>query len=116
VIAKSCMKKNLETYKKFIDELVDYHGSVSFIKDQFIKKKWKFAAAKKLSSLPDDTRCAILEVMAEVAETATHDVLVYLTDKQYSIVSKQGPLPERPFHQTLYEDFISRLLKIPWPE
>jgi len=61
-------------------------------------------------------REAVMEVMKKTAMTAIHDVLVQLTDGEYSLVRDGVRLAERPFDGALYEDYVARLDGVSWPD
>ena len=110
------MSPELDAYKEFIDGIVDYHGSVDYIVKAFIERRWDNDWSRVLSDLSDEERTAAAAVMRKAAETAIHDFLVYITDRRYSISRDGIELAERPFDNALYEDYIARLDRIPWPD
>jgi len=110
------MSTEIDAYKQFIDGLVNYRGSVTYISNAFQEKEWNHSSSRLLDALPDEIREEIASVIRKTARAAIHDVLVYLTDNNYSLSREGLTLPDRPMDATLYEDFTARLDGMPWPE
>lgn len=105
-----------DAYKKFVDGLVNYRGSVSYILQAFAEKRWNHPSSAVLNGLPDVVREAVAAAMKKVAESAIHDVLVQITDGEYSLQRGGVTLANRPFDTALYDDFIARSDGLPWPD
>ena len=110
------MSAEITAYKEFVDGLVNYRGSVSYIVEAFRERRWEHPSALILNELPDELRELVLSVIKKVAETAVHDVLVQITDKGYCLKRGEVTLADRPFEMALYDDFIARVDGLPWPD
>ncbi|MEK7953999.1 DUF6547 family protein [Luteolibacter soli] len=110
------MSAELDAYKKFVDGLVNYKGSVTYIIDAFETKRWNHPPSAILNDLPDEVREAVVSVMRKAAETAIHDVLVQIVDGEYALERDGVRLACRPFDGALHDDFIARVDGIPWPD
>lgn len=110
------MSAEIDAYKEFIDGLVNYQGSVSYILKAFSEKRWNHRSSHLLDHLTDEVRQAIASVIRKIEVTAIHDVLVYMTDRGCMLSQAGISLPERPFDNTLYYDFVARDEGLPWPD
>ena len=58
----------------------------------------------------------IAEIIQESADSAIHDVLVYLTDNEYEIKKDNIPLAKEPFDSLMNYDYICRRETDSWPD
>jgi len=115
------MSKNLETYKVFINGLVEIRESV--LAKRFKRGVWhpepppdQVKYNKLLNSLTEEQRFLLAEIIQQSADNAIHDVLVYFSDNEYRIYKNKKPLPEEPFDTSLNYDFVCRLEGDEWPD
>ena len=106
----------VKLYKRFVDGLCQFKGSVNYITEAFATRQWSNPASVSLHHLDDESRQAVLQLMHKAARAAVHDVLVYLNDADYKLTKEGCPLAIRPFDMAIYEDWASRSQGIPWPD
>jgi hypothetical protein len=115
------MREKLKNYKKFIDGIVSIRESVLAVR--FKKGVWhpepppeQVKYNELLSSLSEEQRYLLAEIIQQSADSAIHDVLVYLTDNEYRIYKNEKPLPIEPFGTSLNYDFVCRREGDGWPD
>ena len=112
------MSAELESYKTFIDDVVDIKESV--------KSTWVLKGAypdvpdnkkrnKILATLSEEQRTELATIVQESNESGIHDLLVLLNDN--AVIEYRGvKLPKEPFDTELNFDFIARSEGDSWPK
>ena len=115
------MFNKLKNYKKFIDGLVKIRKSVAA--SRFRNGVWhrepppeQVKYNELLKTLTEQQRLLIADIIQGAADSAIHDVLVYLTDNEYRISKNKKLLPEEPFETSLHWDFVCRMEGDEWPD
>ena len=112
------MSKELETYKKFIDEVVSIKEAITskwVVRGSYPETKENEYRNKVLHSLSDTQREEIAKIVQEAKESGIHDLLAFLN--QECSVSYQGTeLCPEPFGTELNYDFVARSDSEKWPK
>jgi hypothetical protein len=108
-------------YVDFIDNLVQYKGSSTYLRGQvrsgnLLSLGNDPAIAGLVSSLSEQQRETLTALLEQVAAAAVFDVLAYLNDREYRISKDGVQLPERPFSNALYDDYTGRRAGYDWEE
>ncbi len=108
------MDNELQAYKKFIDGLIGYKGSLFYKLQAFSSGEWTNEDAQKLYALPADIQEAIRAVMTSAAHGAIHDLLAYLAEGDVELVVDGLKLPKEPYGTTLFQDWALRVQGLDW--
>ncbi len=111
------MKKNIDSYKEFIDEAVSQSQSVtanwirngSFPQIESNKKRNKI-----LASMSQDQLDEVASMVEEEKSSGFHDLLALLYDEA-EIIYKGVTLPKDSFGTEFYFDYMARLEGDEWP-
>lgn len=102
------MNMTLEVYKKFVDDLVAYRGSASYILKAFKERSWESPIAESLDKLPDDIRSNISAALAHISEATVHDTLVFLMDRGCELKTSGVLIPLRLDEHSIPDDYLAR--------
>ena len=117
------MSKELEEYKSFIDELVERKESAVsrwVTGEGFPDTPENDEKNKLLSSLSQEQKIVLANIIQEAKESGIHDTLFYINEliiaEQLILYKNDIKLPVEPFDTELNFDFVARSAGEKWPK
>ncbi|SDJ97751.1 DUF6547 family protein [Microbulbifer yueqingensis] len=111
------MTKEVEAYKKFIDEVVSIKDAATskwVARGSYPETKENQYRNEVLSSLSEAQREEVANIVQEAKESGVHDLLALL-NQECSLAYQGIALPSEPFGTELNYDFVARLEADKWP-
>ncbi len=115
------MKEGLSDYVRFIDGLVGIRdANTAALVRQGVWHPQRASDDLKvpelLGRLSAQERNVIAEIIQGAADTAIHDVLVFMSNQGYQLTRDGVELPHKPFSREAAKDFVARKQGEAWPD